>query len=162
MQPTVNAAEKALKTNARARQLLKEGIYTGWTATAGLIGSKITGSDRDKVRRTEEFKALLGQSIGPQLKQFGSATAVSNLDLQTVEQYIGKDITLNQESIDAILQMNEDGAKSTIENYNRIAPKVGQPPMDLPKSESPDTGGFTKLPDGRIQLGPNTFLRVIQ
>jgi hypothetical protein len=162
LRPTIAAAEKAIKTNQRARQLLKEGIYTGWTATAGLIGSKVTGSDKEMVKRTEEFQALLGSGIGQQLKQFGSATAVSNLDLKTVEQYIGKDITLNKESLEAILRMNEDGARSTINYFNKyVAPGVGEKTIELPPEED-GSSGFKAGPDGRIQLGPNTFLKVLQ
>jgi hypothetical protein len=151
------AAEKVARALDRAEELRAQGIFTGTGAEAKLLAYQTADPDNEWVKRTNEYKSIMGSLLGEQLKLFGSATAISNLDLTTVKQYIGQEITMSDESLKGILRLSRIAADEQIELFNRVAQDMGE--KGLPAgggTQSPAAGGqpnYTPDKDGWVTIG---------
>jgi hypothetical protein len=165
LQTKAFSAERVMRALDRAEQLRAEGIFTGTGAEAKLLAYQTADPDNEWVKRTNEYKSLMGSLLGDQLKAFGSATAISNLDLTTVKQYIGQEITMSDKSLREILKIGRIAAEEQIELFNRFSQQNGLKGMEAPGGgmKSPADGGqpeFTPDAEGWIPLPGGARMRL--
>ena len=93
--------------------------------------------DNDPVANTQAYAATMGNQVGQIIKQFGSGTGLSDADREYAEKIVGGKVTLNEQALRKLLDINERAYKNVIEEYNSRANQVmGKPgasslPYDL-------------------------------
>ncbi len=157
-------ARSIISTIEEGRRLLKSGIITGFGADflTGL-GSALNQAGisfaEDSVANTEAFTANMAANVGRIIKQFGAGTGLSNADREYAEKMAGGKVTLNQKSIERILDINERMARNVIALHNRNAAKVKTNiPLTVeepPRAGAQAGGASVTLPDGRVMNFPN-------
>jgi hypothetical protein len=141
-------AATSLESSTEARKLLDSGVITGTGATyvANLgkalrtLGFNAHNSD---VPNTEAFAATRAQEVGRIIKLFGSGTGLSNADREYAERAAAGQITLDEQSIRRILEINDRASRTIIEKFNSDAERVpsGLSPYPLTvKPPGPDVG----------------------
>jgi hypothetical protein len=112
---------------AEGLKLLDSGIYTGSAANIKLtfdkwikeVGINVGGK---KASNTETFSALISFQIGEILSSgmLGAGVAISNNDLVFASRMAAGDITMNEESIRRILDINDKIADFKIAQHNAL------------------------------------------
>jgi hypothetical protein len=105
------------------RDLIAQGIYTGsaanikksldkWLQEANIfVGGR-------KAANTEAYASMMGLQVGKIIKQFGAGTGLSDADREYAENIVGGRVTLTEDAITRLLDINERLADFTIEEFN--------------------------------------------
>ena len=102
------------------------GIFSGFGADAKLnlarAGAMFGITDPAKVANTEVFRAEAGNAVLSSIKALGANP--SNTDRDYIEKVKGGNITLNQESMQQLLDLQEKYARESIAKHNELAGKM--------------------------------------
>jgi len=116
----VKGKESALDSIADARGLIGQGIYAGAFGPEKKFIAKYIGvGDPEKVARTEQFVAYIGETVIPRLKEFGGND--SNQELSYLTKVMGGDIRLEPKSLSRILETADRKIRRGIERLRRQA-----------------------------------------
>jgi len=107
------------KIIAEGMALLESGIYSGSAANIKLGFDKWlqeTGVDvgGQIASNTEAFAGLMGLQVGKIIKQFGAGTGLSDADREYAEKIAGGKITLTEDSLRKLLDINRRLADFTM------------------------------------------------
>ena len=134
-------AVDSLKRLKEAKKLLSSGMITGYGAdfiiNAGKALQRVGFNvGKDPIANTEAYAAMMGNQVGQIIKQFGAGTGLSDADREYAEKIAGGRITLTEESLRKIININEKGLKNAIQNFNIRAKEVMSKPgaSELPYS----------------------------
>jgi hypothetical protein len=134
----VMGAVNSLNNLKEAKKILDSGIITGtgaeYLTNAGNFLSSRLGItfSQDPVANTQAFAATMGTQVGQIIKQFGSGTGLSDADREYAEKIVGGKITLNENAIRKLIDINEKAFTNVIKNYNALAKQA----MSRPGAES--------------------------
>lgn len=138
-------AAKSLESAQQASALLDSGIITGtgadWLLTAGKALQQVgINLAPDAIANTEAFVAQRAQETGRVIKLFGAGTGLSDADRAYAEQAAAGKITLNEQSIRRILDINARASRAVLKAYNSDAATVDPNvvPFDLRVAEPPE------------------------
>ena len=142
-----------------ARVLLDQGIYTGTAANIRKNFDKLLQEANifiggRKAANTEAYASMMGLQVGKIIKQFGAGTGLSDADREYAEKIVGGRVTLTEDAIRRLLDINERLADFTISEYNSQAARAKRDieekdylrPIVVPEP-SPRTGGTISVPD---------------
>lgn len=110
----------AIDSVREAREMLKQGIYSGYWGDMGKTISKASMGaigDRQKAARTEQFMAYVGNTVVPRLKEFGGND--SNEEMRYLQRIMGGDTSMEPEAIASILESAERKIQRGIERLQR-------------------------------------------
>lgn len=110
----------AVDSVREAKDMLHQGIYSGYWGDIGKTVAKASlgaVGDRQKAARTEQFMAYIGNTVVPRLKEFGGND--SNEEMRYLQRIMGGDITMEPESLAAILDSAERKILRGIERLQR-------------------------------------------
>lgn len=115
---------EVINTVHAGRKLLDSGIISGFGAdyivgfgkALQQIGFNV---GEDAISNTEAFAANMAQNVGKIIKQFGAGTGLSDADREYAQKMAGGQITLNEQSIRKILDINERASRNLIERHNK-------------------------------------------
>lgn len=107
----------------RAREQLDAGMYTGSLANVRKnfdkylqeAGVYVGGR---KAANTEAYASMMGLQVGKIIKQFGAGTGLSDADREYAENIVGGRVTLTEDAIRQLLDINERMARFSIQEYN--------------------------------------------
>jgi hypothetical protein len=98
----IQGKENTISALTRAKEILKEGIYTGGMANAKMAVSKYTPfGSQGKLENTEKYLAYVSTTVIPLLKEFGGND--SNEELKFLQRLVGGEITLEEETLKEII-----------------------------------------------------------
>jgi hypothetical protein len=153
-------AVASLKSTTQARQLLDSGVITGagaeWIVSAGKALQRIGFNvSVDPIANTEAFAAVRAQEVGRIIKLFGAGTGLSDADREFAEKAAAGKVTMTEQSLRRILDINEKASRNIIELYNKDAsmidpelspyPLTVESPSDAPAA--PAQGGVVDYRD---------------
>ena len=126
-------AREGLFANSQARNLLDQGVITGTGAEfrVGLGKALRTfgfNQDDDDVANSEAFIAQRASEVANIIQAFGAGTGLSDADRAFAEKAAGGLITMDEQSIRKILDINDRAYRRAIELYNE---EVGKIPQEL-------------------------------
>lgn len=137
-------AVQSLQSTAEARRLLDAGMVTGFGADflVGLgsalqtIGINIAP---DAVANAQAFVATRAQEVGRIIELFGAGTGLSDADREFATKAAAGQITMTEDAIRRILDINERASRNVITSYNQLASQVpeGVSPYSLTIPEPP-------------------------
>lgn len=138
-------AVKSLQSTDQARTLLDSGVITGtgadWLLSAGKALQQIGfhGAD-DAIANTESFAAQRAQETATIVKNFGAGSGLSDADREYALQAAAGKITLGEQSIRKILDINARASRNVLKAFNVDASKVDPHivPFDLRVPEPPE------------------------
>jgi hypothetical protein len=141
-------AQTQLQVMDNGKKLLDKGIISGFAAEPRLALARAlntVGADNaSTIANTEAYISNMGTQVGSIIKQFGSGTGLSNADREYAEKIVGGKITLNEQSMRQIIDINERMAKAKIRLYNKALEKGAGAFPDIKKLYEP------------VQLNENT------
>lgn len=125
------AAQKMKMSIAAGRAEVDKGIYTGaganiaqdfdrWLQTAGI---ELNGQT---VSNTQTYASVMGNVVGQIIRAFGSGTGLSDADREYATKIAGGQITLTEEAIRKLLDINDRIADWTIKNYQERTNHLGE------------------------------------
>ena len=122
-----SVASKKIITEART--LLDQGIYTGTAANIRKNFDKLLQEGNifiggRKAANTEAYASMMGLQVGKIIKQFGAGTGLSDADREYAEKIVGGRVTLTEDAIRRLLDINERLADFTISEYNSQAARA--------------------------------------
>jgi hypothetical protein len=131
-------AQNSLYSNQQARQLLDSGVVTGTGADfVKALGKGLQevgiNLGADEISNTEAFVAQRAGAVGNKIKLFGSGTGLSDADREYAQQMAAGQISLTEDSIRKILEIDDKASKRIIQNFNTELSKApqGAMPYDL-------------------------------
>lgn len=159
-------AALSIRANADARKLLDSGIITGaganWLVGFGkALQQAGFAAEDDAIANTEAFMATRAQEVGRIIKLFGAGTGLSDADRAFAQKAAAGDITMNEESIRRILDINDKAARNIISNFNQDASKIDPTlspyplTVDIPEVVAPASPGQGLRP-GNIEVDDAT------
>ena len=145
-----NKAKDALAANATALELLDSGAITGFGADFRLGFGKalqLAGVNlgKDEISNTEAFLATRAKEVGNLITLFGAGTGLSDADRAYAEKAAAGNISLTEDAMRKIIDINNRAATNLINNYNTtvqdlIAQGYEAPrPVQLPGAVSSGT-----------------------
>ena len=158
-QIAAEGAATILNTNITGRNILNSGAITG-TGANFLVGLnnalKQVGIDAgyaDAAANSQAYAAALGANVGQLIKQFGAGTGLSDDDRIFAKQIAGGEITITEQAIRKILDINDKAANRIIDTHNRkyggvktnIPLTVEKPVGTAPPPPAASAGGFKYL-----------------
>ena len=124
-QIAAEGAATILDTNQTGRAILNSGAITG-TGANFLVGFnnalKQAGIDAgyaDAAANSQAYAAAMGANVGKLIKQFGAGTGLSDADREFAMQMAGGKITLTEQALRKILDINDKAANRVIDTHNR-------------------------------------------
>lgn len=131
-QEDARAAAASLANMREGRALLDRGVITGAGAEAVVSGGQILqrmgvplGEDANQtIANTQAFAATMGREVGNIIRLFGAGTGLSDADREYAKKIVGGEITLNEESIRRLFDINERLALAKIKVYNKEAEDI--------------------------------------
>ena len=124
-QIAAEGAATILNTNITGRNILNSGAITG-TGANFLVGFnnalKQAGIDAgyaDAAANSQAYVAAMGANVGQLIKQFGAGTGLSDADREFAMQMAGGKITLTEQALRKILDINDKAANRVIDTHNR-------------------------------------------
>ena len=119
------SAATILETNQTGRSILNSGAITG-TGANFLVGFnnalKQAGIDAgyaDAAANSQAYAAAMGANVGQLIKQFGAGTGLSDADREFAMQMAGGKITLTEQALRKILDINDKAASKVIDTHNK-------------------------------------------
>jgi len=123
-------ARSGLENLYEVKPLLDSGIITG-TGAEFLTGVGNALSSRlgfkafdDPVANTQAYSAALGRQVGEVIKQFGSGTGISDADREYAEKIAGGKISMNEQALRRVMDINERAYKNAINSHNKMAKEI--------------------------------------
>jgi len=119
------SAATILETNQTGRSILNSGAITGTGANffVGLNNAlKQAGIDAgyaDAAANSQAYAAAMGANVGQLIKQFGAGTGLSDADREYAMQMAGGKITLTEQALRKILDINDKAASKVIDTHNK-------------------------------------------
>lgn len=106
------------------RKLLDSGMITGvgaeYLTTFGQALQQIGFSkDRDAIKNTQAYGALMASNVAKHIKEFGAGTGLSDADREYAKKMAGGEINLDEKSIRKILDLNEQMSRTLIQKHNK-------------------------------------------
>ena len=146
-------AQQAIRAGEDALRLLDQGMITGafadWKVGFGkALQAAGFNFAQDEIANTEAFVATRATEVGRLITMFGAGTGLSDADRQYAEKAAAGQITLTEESIRKIIELNAKAARNILNNYNAQAGMAqnGQiPPLTV--------GGSGPAPSASDPLG---------
>lgn len=162
-------AVKTLDSVREASKMLDAGIKSGASANVALGIAKwaqALGMDADPaVANTETFRASMAQQTLATVKALGAGTGISNADREFAEKAAGGSITLDDHTMQRLIDITKLAAANTLVGHKQLMDKnsrgSGAIPEDLRTLEVPfsidDEGGKFdwNQSTGRLQLKPS-------
>ncbi len=150
------AARQTIPFVHEARQALDEGAVTGQFADQKIFMQKVGGLfglPTDAASNTEVFRAAIGNQVLAHIKALGANP--SNADRDYIEKIQGGQVSLEEKSLRALLDMTEKYARQSIRNFNADSKAlIGAHPDNYkdiaPLMQFPEPPAYTfKPPAGR-------------
>jgi len=158
-QLAAQGAATIIETNQTGRNILNSGAITG-TGANFFVGFnnalKQAGVDfgyADAAANSQAYAAAMGANVGQLIKQFGAGTGLSDADREFAMQMAGGKITLTEQALRKILDINDKAAGKVIDTHNRkyggvktnipltVEKPVGTAPPPPPPAASQIPGG---------------------
>jgi hypothetical protein len=152
-------AATIIETNQTGRNILNSGAITG-TGANFFVGFnnalKQAGVDfgyADAAANSQAYAAAMGANVGQLIKQFGAGTGLSDADREFAMQMAGGKITLTEQALRKILDINDKAAGKVIDTHNKtyaniktniplaVEKPVGAVPPPPPPAASQIPGG---------------------
>jgi hypothetical protein len=122
-----------------ARQALKSGMFTGATAdwqlnlvrygkAAGLVPEYMD----EKIANTEVFSSSMGRQVLSLVKNLGAGSGISDADREYAAEVAGGRITLNDQSIDRLLNIGEKAYEYKINQFNNKYEDMKKKGINIP------------------------------
>ena len=150
-------AATILETNQTGRSILNSGAITG-TGANFLVGFnnalKQAGIDAgyaDAAANSQAYAAAMGANVGQLIKQFGAGTGLSDADREFAMQMAGGKITLTEQALRKILDINDKAANKVIDTHNRkySGVKTNIPlTVEKPVGAAPPPPAASQIPGG--------------
>jgi len=126
-------AQQSLASTVEARKLLDSGMITGFGADAMVgfgkalqqVGINLAP---DAIANTEAFVATRAQEVGRLIQLFGAGTGLSDADREFATKAAAGQITMTEQSIRRILDINERAARNVITRSQQQMGEVGAAP----------------------------------
>ena len=164
-------AVKSLESANEAVSLLNSGVITGTGANFILgVGKALKRAgvyDGEALANTEAFYANQAVQVASIIKAFGAGTGLSDADREYAEKAAAGKITMTEESIRKIIDLNARASARVIERFNKKAEEVNKsgkipfslvvpvPGMPEANIESPQTQEeYDSLPSGATYISP--------
>lgn len=117
-------AENSLRSTIEARQLLDEGVITGFgadflTGFGSFLKQAGFNQFDDPVSNTQAFAASRAQEVGRIIKLFGSGTGLSDADREFATKAAAGEINLTEKALRRILDINEKASRNVIQRHNK-------------------------------------------
>ena len=133
------AAKESLARLKTATGIINSGMITGYGAEYIVSFGKMLQQAGislapNAIANTEAYAALMGSQVGQIIQQFGQGTGLSDADREYAASIAGARITLTEQSLRKIIELNETGLKNIIKNHNIRANQIMSKPdaKDLP------------------------------
>lgn len=117
-------AATILQTNDTAKKILNAGAITG-TGAQFFIGvnnalkqAGIETTSTDAAANSQAYVATMGANVGKLIKQFGAGTGLSDADRKFAADMAGGNITLTEQSMRKIIDINDRAATNVIKRHN--------------------------------------------
>ena len=156
-QIAAQGAATILETNQTGRSILNSGAITG-TGANFLVGFnnalKQAGIDAgyaDAAANSQAYAAAMGANVGQLIKQFGAGTGLSDADREFAMQMAGGKITLTEQALRKILDINDKAANKVIDTHNRkySGVKTNIPlTVEKPVGAAPPPPAASQIPGG--------------
>ena len=153
-QGAVDSAE-IINTVNEGRKILDAGAITGFGANF-LVGFdqalKQAGINLggDASTNSQTYAANMAQNVGKIIKQFGAGTGLSDADREYASAMAGGKITLNEQALRRILDINERAARNVITRHNnRVSGVQSSTPLtvDMPPAYKKQPTTFDSMPN---------------
>lgn len=148
-------AATILETNQTGRSILNSGAITG-TGANFLVGFnnalKQAGIDAgyaDAAANSQAYAAAMGANVGQLIKQFGAGTGLSDADREFAMQMAGGKITLTEQALRKILDINDKAANKVIDTHNRT---YGGVKTNIPLTVEKPAGAAPPPPSAASQI----------
>lgn len=142
---------QAVESLANARQILSQGVFTGSYANFQTeLAKKSLGAVGDirTVENTEVFLNEVSSNVIPLLQEFGGND--SNEELRFLQRLVGGDVTLQQKSIERILD-------NTIRKINRGIERTAARGQSVREGKAPEIPKPTTKTEKRTTKGGITY-----
>ena len=154
-QIAAEGAATILNTNITGRNILNSGAITG-TGANFLVGFnnalKQAGIDAgyaDAAANSQAYAAAMGANVGQLIKQFGAGTGLSDADREFAMQMAGGKITLTEQALRKILDINDKAANRVIDTHNR---KYSGVKTNIPLTVEKPAGAAPPPPSAASQI----------
>lgn len=154
-QIAAQGAATILETNQTGRSILNSGAITG-TGANFLVGFnnalKQAGIDAgyaDAAANSQAYAAAMGANVGQLIKQFGAGTGLSDADREFAMQMAGGKITLTEQALRKILDINDKAANKVIDTHNR---KYSGVKTNIPLTVEKPAGAAPPPPSAASQI----------
>lgn len=132
-------AATSLRGIGEARKLLAGGMITGFGADFRVGFGKALQQlginyNPDAIANSEAFAAAQAKQVAQIIKAFGAGTGLSDADREFAMAAAGGKITMNEASINRILDINERASRTIIQNFNRKASQIPSETLPYPLS----------------------------
>jgi len=125
-------AAQSININKEAKQLLDSGMVTGSGANFIVNSGKVLqqlgipiGKDANQtLDNTQAYSAMMGKQVGKIIKDFGAGTGLSDADREYANKIAAGEITLNEESLRKLIDINDRINAAKIIQYNKKAGEV--------------------------------------
>lgn len=111
-----------------ARNAIQGGAFTGAGANQILglqkIGAALGLSNSDKIVNTETFRSAIAPQVAAMLKNTVGTTNISNTDREFAEKAAGGNITLDERSINRLLDIMERAGTGQLESHQKKVEKI--------------------------------------
>jgi hypothetical protein len=150
---------KSLRSQKDSIGLLDEGIISGFGANVILGVGKMLESagmySGDTLARTEAYYANQAKQVAEIIKAFGSGTGLSDADRKYAEKASAGEITMTEDSLRRIIDINNKASRNALIDYNKRAKQVEDkaPAGVLPYSLVLDIPEFGPA----MKINPNTM-----
>jgi hypothetical protein len=149
-------AAASLKAIYEAEAMLDSGMITGFgaeflTGLGNFLASRLGFKEyEDPVANAQAYASVMGSQVGQIIKQFGAGTGLSDADREYAEKMAGGKITLNEEALRKIININKEAHANVLANYNKMAQEIMKKPgaknllydlsIDIPKATNDPLG----------------------
>jgi len=148
-------AATIIETNQTGRNILNSGAITG-TGANFFVGFnnalKQAGVDfgyADAAANSQAYAAAMGANVGQLIKQFGAGTGLSDADREFAMQMAGGKITLTEQALRKILDINDKAAGKVIDTHNRT---YGGVKTNIPLTVEKPAGAAPPPPSAASQI----------
>lgn len=119
-------AVKSLESQKVAIELLNEGMISGFGANIKVsLGKALQAAGfnyaKDEVANAEAFGAVQAKQVAEIIKAFGAGTGLSDADREFARQAAAGDITMTEQAIRRIIDINNRASMAVIKAWNKKA-----------------------------------------
>ena len=163
------SAEKVLILNSRSKELMEQGIVSGFGATWGLdvmrLGKQLgmlPESMNDTVAATETFIATRARQVLAVLGSgaVGSGTGISDKDIEFLKETEAARIELDAGTLSRLLRIEEQASRFAINQNNEALDRLQQAAGSGLDSNTAE-GYYVSIPDGGSYSTPAAALKYL-